>query len=293
MAERRMFSKSVVDSDAFLDMPQSTQCLYFHLGMRADDDGFVNSPKKIQRITGASDDDLRLLAAKRFIIPFESGVVVIRHWKIHNYIQKDRYKETLYKDEKATISLDSSGAYQIVSTMYPDCIQNGTKVETQDRLGKVREGEDREGEDREDEDRGDDPSSPSPSPSALKVISYFVKHGGKELSQSAVAELEGYISDMGAEVCLKAVDAAIDAGMVGWGYVRGVLIKKQSQGVQSVEDWDRVEAERDADKVIRDSRKEGRFSWAELAVQMDEEEQLVTLDDVPKFRARSALEDYA
>lgn len=302
MAERRMFSKTVIDSDAFLDMPQSTQCLYFHLGMRADDDGFVNSPKKIQRIIGASDDDLRLLAAKRFIIPFESGVVVIRHWKIHNYIQKDRYKETLYKNEKATISLDSSGAYQIVSTMYPDCIQNGTKVETQDRLGKVSIGEDSSetgeesieiGELRRGEDNEDDSGSSSPSPSALKVISYFVKHGGKELSQSAVAELEGYISDMGAEVCLKAVDAAIDAGMVGWGYVRGVLIKKQSQGVQSVEDWDRVEAERDAGKAIRDSRKEGRFSWAELAVQMDEEEQLVTLDDVPKFRARSALEDYA
>lgn len=273
-----MFAKSIIDSDAFLDMPQSTQCLYFHLGMRADDDGFVNSPKKIQRIIGASDDDLRLLAAKRFIIPFESGVVVIRHWKIHNYIQKDRYKETLYKDEKATISLDSSGAYQIVSTMYPDCIQNGTKVETQDRLGKVSIGEDslETGEMRRGEDNEDDSGSSSPSPSALKVISYFVKHGGKELSQSAVVELEGYISDMGAEVCLKAVDAAIDAGMVGWGYVRGVLIKKQSQGVQSVEDWDRVEAERDADKAIRDSRKEGRFSWAELAVQMDEEEQLVT-----------------
>ena len=104
MAERRMFAKTIIDSDAFLDMPLSTQALYFHLSMRADDDGFINNSKKIQRVIGASDDDLKLLIAKKFIIPFESGIVVIKHWKIHNYIQKDRYKETVYKDEKAQIS---------------------------------------------------------------------------------------------------------------------------------------------------------------------------------------------
>ena len=94
MAERRMFSKTIVDSDAFLDMPVSTQCLYFHLSMRADDEGFVNNPKRIQRMVGMSDDDMRILIAKQFIIPFESGICVIKHWFIHNYIRNDRFKST-------------------------------------------------------------------------------------------------------------------------------------------------------------------------------------------------------
>ncbi len=98
MAERRMFAKTIIDSDAFLDMPLSTQALYFHLSMRADDDGFVNNPKKIQRMIGASDDDLKLLFNKHFVIPFDSGVCVIKHWRIHNFIRNDRYVETVYQD---------------------------------------------------------------------------------------------------------------------------------------------------------------------------------------------------
>lgn len=106
MAERRMFSKTIIDSDVFLDMPLSTQALYFHLNMRADDDGFVDSPKRIQKMIGATDDDLKLLIAKSFIITFDSGIVVIRHWKVHNYIQKDRYKETMYQKEKKMLEID-------------------------------------------------------------------------------------------------------------------------------------------------------------------------------------------
>ena len=90
MAERRMFARTIIDSDAFLDMPHTTQLLYFHLSMRADDDGFINNPKNIMRMIGCKDDDLKILLTKKFILPFESGVVVIKHWQIHNYIQKDR-----------------------------------------------------------------------------------------------------------------------------------------------------------------------------------------------------------
>ena len=115
MAERRMFAKTIIDSDAFLDMPLSTQSLYFHLSMRADDDGFINNPKKIQRMIGASDDDARILSAKNFIIPFESGVVVIKHWKIHNYIQSDRYKPTTYTDEKNPLEFKTNKAYTLKS----------------------------------------------------------------------------------------------------------------------------------------------------------------------------------
>ena len=90
MAERRMFAKCITESDAFLDMPLSTQALYFHLGMVADDDGFVSSPKKITRSINASEDDLKLLLAKRFVLGFESGIVVIKHWKMNNYIRNVR-----------------------------------------------------------------------------------------------------------------------------------------------------------------------------------------------------------
>ena len=114
MAERRMFAKTIIDSDAFLDMPLSAQALYFHLSMRADDEGFINNPKKIQRMIGALDDDLKLLIAKRFIIPFDSGVVVIKHWRIHNYIRADRLIETNYQDEKAQLSVKENGAYTLI-----------------------------------------------------------------------------------------------------------------------------------------------------------------------------------
>ena len=130
-----MFAKTVIDSDAFLDMPLSTQALYFHLSMRADDDGFINNPKKIQRMVGASDDDLKLLLLKRFLITFESGVVVIKHWKIHNFIRNDRYKPTIYKEEKALLIEKENKAYTERDTLG---IPNGYQMETQDRLGKDR-----------------------------------------------------------------------------------------------------------------------------------------------------------
>ena len=130
MAERRMFAKTIIDSDAFLDMPLSTQALYFHLSMRADDDGFINNPKKIQRMIGCCDDDLKLLLAKNFIFAFESGVVVIKHWKIHNLIRSDRYKATVYQEEKAQLSVKDNKAYTFG-------IPNGNQTETQVRLGEV------------------------------------------------------------------------------------------------------------------------------------------------------------
>ena len=135
MAERRMFAKTIIDSDMFLDMPLSTQALYFHLSMRADDDGFINNPRKIQRMIGAADDDLKVLVMKRFILPFDSGVVVIKHWKIHNYIRNDRYKETVYLEEKAQLELKENGVYtELDTTGIPDGIPTGNQMETQYRL---------------------------------------------------------------------------------------------------------------------------------------------------------------
>lgn len=131
MAQRRMFSLKIIDSDSFIDMPVSARCLYFDLSMRADDDGFVSSPKKIMKMTGAGEDDLKILMAKNYIIPFDSGVCVIKHWRIHNYIQRDRYQETIYKEEKRQLNTDENKAYI-------KCIQNVSNMDTQVRLGKVR-----------------------------------------------------------------------------------------------------------------------------------------------------------
>jgi hypothetical protein len=144
MAERRMFAKTIIDSDAFLEMPITAQLLYFHLSMRGDDDGFINKPKAIMRLCGAKDDDLKILFAKKFVIPFDSGVVVIKHWKIHNYIRKDTYTETKYKEEKALLELDENNSYRLSDSpllrLRDDSV---TSTSTQDRLGKDSIGKDR------------------------------------------------------------------------------------------------------------------------------------------------------
>ena len=149
MAERRMMSKKIIDTDNFLDMPQSTQCLYFHLLLRADDDGFIQSPKSIMRITGCKDDDLKLLVAKGFVIGFETGVIVIRHWRIHNYVQSDRYSKSELPEAKC-VELKNK-VYEVVEppinpdNTYMDTkwIQNGYKMDTQIRIDKIREEENR------------------------------------------------------------------------------------------------------------------------------------------------------
>ena len=139
-----MFAKTIIDSDSFLDMPLSAQALYFHLSMRADDDGFVNNPKRIQRMIGASEDDLKLLIAKSFVLVFDTGVIVIKHWRIINYLRGDRYKPTVYQDEYQMISIKENGAYTLSDNlgipngyqMDTNGIPNGYQMDTQYRLGK-------------------------------------------------------------------------------------------------------------------------------------------------------------
>ena len=138
MAERRMFSKAIIDSDSFLDMPLSTQALYFHLSMRADDDGFLNNAFRIMRLINATRNDYDLLLAKQFIIQFEDGICVIRHWRMHNYIQKDRYKPTIFQEEMALLQKNKSGEYRLDT----ECIQDGSNMDPQVRLGKVSKGKD-------------------------------------------------------------------------------------------------------------------------------------------------------
>lgn len=172
MAEKRMFAQRIIDSDAFLDMPASAQALYFHLAMRADDDGFIDNPRKIQRICGAGVDDLKLLAAKSFLIPFESGVVVIKHWKIHNYIAKDRYTPTIHSEEKAMLELDENKAYtpciQDVYRPYTECIQN-------DDTDKIREDKNRSDKSREEK------KSTRFTPPTLEEVTAYCRERGNNI----------------------------------------------------------------------------------------------------------------
>lgn len=137
MGDRRMMSLKVIDSDAFLDMALSTQAVYMHLLMRADDDGFVNNVKKIKRMICASDDDIKLLIAKGFIIPFETGVVVIKHWRVHNIIRKDLYHPTIYQDEKAALVPDKTGTYRLRNESVPETNRIRTESEPEPYPNKV------------------------------------------------------------------------------------------------------------------------------------------------------------
>lgn len=179
MAERRMFSKTIIDSDAFLDMALSTQALYFHLSMRADDDGFINNPKKIIRMVGASDDELKILLAKKFIIAFESGVIVIKHWRMHNYIQKDRYKPTVYTEELAQLTEKENKAYSLDAT----CIQDVYKMDSQVRLGKISLDKDSIDKDK-DADKPPSPKSKFTKPTIEDIKDYCIERNNNISAES-------------------------------------------------------------------------------------------------------------
>lgn len=250
MAEKRMFSKTIIDSDAFLDMPLSSQALYFHLSMRADDDGFVNNPKKIQRLIGCGDDDLKLLMCKKFLIPFESGIVVIKHWRIHNYIRNDRYKETNYIEEKSMLGIEKNKAYSLL-TENKDCTPliststNGIpmvgKRDTQNRLDKNRLDKNREDKNREEETsiekNRDDVICSSPTYkdsykpiNNTQVFKHFEKCGfivtGMLIEQIA-ADIEIY----SAQWMMDAASEAVQRGKINnYKYVLGILQNWMSKG---------------------------------------------------------------
>ena len=149
MAERRMFTKKITDADAFTELPPTSQALYFHLCMGADDDGFSNQIRRAMFSAHADRHDFELLVQKRFIIPFESGVIVIKHWRMHNLIKSDRYKETSYIEEKAMLVLKDNGVYSSEDSgtqLEPNWNPTGTQLEPQVRLGKVRLDKDSLGE---------------------------------------------------------------------------------------------------------------------------------------------------
>jgi DnaD/phage-associated family protein len=242
MAQRRMFSKKITETDLFLDMPMSAQCLYFHLNMSADDDGFIGNAKTIRRMIGASEDDLKLLLSKEFLIPFKSGVVVIKDWKIHNYIRSDRYSETVYQEEKKGLKVLDNGRYEaglqnVIPNDIPTDNQNGYQRDTQVRLGKDRLGKGRE----EITITGEEQSSGS---SGCDVHQFYQQNFGVE-PPTIQQDIDYWIEDLSAPVVIEALKRTVEAEKP-YSYAKGIMRKWAGKGIRTMEQveqdataWDR------------------------------------------------------
>lgn len=194
MAQRRMFSKEVTTSDLFVDMPSSSQLLYFHLGMEADDEGFIGNAKMLSRAYGSNNDDLKLLEAKGFIIAFPSGVTVVKDWNLNNKIRKDRQKPTIYTEEKTLLSLDSKGSYLLGNQVSTIPQPNDNQMSAQDRIGEVRLGKDSIGKDSidasqpnafQEKNSGEDINS-----LLHEYLDSFIEFSSKNIAKRAMAQVE-------------------------------------------------------------------------------------------------------
>lgn len=242
-----MFSKKITDTDSFLDMPLSTQALYFHLNMGADDEGFVDNVKKIQRSIGASNDDLKVLVGKGFLIPFESGVVVIRHWRIHNYIQADRFQATIYQDEKEQLDFDKSKIANIKPL--DQCIQNVSKMDTQVRLG----------EDSLDKDRLDKVNNLYSSEDEKKSLSQIIKSTSVKINDRQIQQIQEYIGldNMTVDMIDYAVQLTEDAGAESFNYLNKILKSWKEKRLTSL---DEAKAETSGFRDSKNSTSKTRFT---------------------------------
>lgn len=221
-----MFSRKITETDHFLGMPLSSQALYFHLNMGADDEGFIDKAKTIQRTIGANDDDMKLLIAKGFLIPFESGVVVIRHWRIHNYIQADRFQATIHQNEKEQLEFDKS---KIASIKPLDqCIQNVYKMDTQVRLG----------EDSLDKDRLDKVNNLYSSEDEKKSLSQIIKSSSVKINDRQIQQIQEYIGldNMTVEMIEYAIQLTEDAGAESFNYLNKILKSWKDKGLTSLDE---------------------------------------------------------
>lgn len=230
MAQRRMFSKHITDSDAFLDMPATTQNLYFHLNMSADDDGFVNAPNRIMRNIGASKNDMDLLLVKRFILLFENGVMVIRHWRIHNYVRGDRYKPTVYMEQKKLLQVAENNEY---SLGIPDAIPvvDPGKV----RLGKASLGKASLGEERQ----GEELPATTAAPGRLKEIVKVYEQEIGSITPIVSEEIELFLEELSEDLITKAIQEASLHNAKSWKYVSSILNRCIKEGLKSREDFEK------------------------------------------------------
>lgn len=249
MADKRMMSKSVIDTDVFLDMPTSTQCLYFQLLLRADDDGFLKNAKTIMRTVGASQDDMKLLIAKQYLILFDSGTIVIKHWRIHNYIKKDRYKPTDC-EETRLIDVNDKGEYILLeptciqngTTTEPTCIQNGTsgkvRLEIELELGKSKGSVNK---------KIKKESALSADVKRQKLFASY-QEKIKPISGSVEGDrLSSLLDDYGLDLCLKAIDRAVLRKRRSLRYISGILRSWQKDG------YDEPKEENDDRRYVKKS----------------------------------------
>ncbi len=227
MAQRRMFSKEITTSDLFVDMPASTQLLYFHLGMEADDEGFIGNARMLGRAYGASNDDLKLLQAKGFIIVFESGVTVVKDWNLNNQIRKDRLKQTIYQAEKSLLTLDNTGVYQLDNqlTTKPQPNDNQLTTKCPHRLGKDSIGKDSIGEQQ------------LVAVAGKNIIFEKLKDAFGEMSINGtiVGEVEDLLSKHGQELLMHALDETILNSGRSIRYTRSILERWHGQGLKTIE----------------------------------------------------------
>lgn len=241
MAERRMIAKSIIKSDRFLDMPATTQCLYFHLLLEADDDGFINAPKSIMRVIGAKDDDMRVLQAKGYIIPFESGVIVIKHWRLHNSLRKDRYNPNpqLENERKQLVVVDNK-EYQLATNWQPDGNQLATSGIPLVATGKDRLGKDRLGKDREEEKEG--PSA------ACDILKAYGDNIHPVSSPVEAEKLKTLVDTHGETFVAKAIERAVMRNKRSLAYITGILNNWEANGYDEGTEGKRTEKQSDPER---------------------------------------------
>lgn len=244
MAQRRMFSRKITDTDKFIEMPATTQNLYFHLNMNADDEGFVDRVSIIQRMIGASGDDLKLLIAKGFIIPFESGVVVIRHWRIHNYIQADRFQATIYQNEKSQIEYDDTKTANIKPL--EQCVQDVYKLDTQVKLGK-----DSLDKERLELDKVNNHNNTVPVENK-KSLSKVFKDSEIKLNERHLQMIYEYIAldHFTVSMIQYAVERTEDAGSTSFNYLNKILKSWKDKGYTTLEEV------KESDRIFEEKKKD-------------------------------------
>ena len=238
MAVKRMFSIDVTETDTFLDMPLTAQALYFHLGMRGDDDGFVSNPHSIMRVTGCSENDLKTLEKGGYIIAFRSGVIVISDWKVNNYLRGDRYKTTVFQNELSMLEETANKRYVLAHGTKRSTvgIPNDNQVATQYRVEKNRVAV------------VDKSAAAAAAPRTDSDLAEIVQHFEQVIGlfpRSALDKLQRYRDSIPTEVICKAFDEAAESGHRSWKYANGILKSWQADGIRTLGD---VEARRDARK---------------------------------------------
>ena len=241
MANKRMFSIDVTETDSFLEMPLTAQALYFHLGMRGDDDGFVSNPRSIMRVAGCSEGDLAILAEAGYIISFRSGVIVISDWKVNNNLRNDRYKPTTFQDERSMLSETANKRYILSNGNQVDTtgIPSDNQMTTQPNVTQRNQAQ------RSSSGNGTTTAADSRTDSDLAEIVQHFQEAIGAFPRSALDKLQRWRGIYSVEIIRAAIDEAAENNVRKWRYVDGVLKGWQADGVRTLGD---VEARREARK---------------------------------------------